>query len=77
VKVTLHIENQNESKTVELDRELSIGRTPSAQLVLDDEGLSRVNTVIFEDGDDVLVTDENSTNGTFLTAKRSRDARRF
>ena len=70
MKVTLHIENQNESKTVELDRELSIGRTPSAQLVLDDEGLSRVNTVIFEDGDDVLVTDENSTNGTFLNGEK-------
>jgi len=70
VKVTLHIENRNESKTVELDRELSIGRTPAAQLVLEDEGLSRVNTVIFEDGDDVLVTDENSTNGTFLNGEK-------
>ena len=70
MKVTLYIENRNESKTVELDRELSIGRTPSAQLVLDDEGLSRVNTIIFEDGDELLVTDENSTNGTFLNGER-------
>lgn len=66
MKVTLYIQNRNESKTVELDEELSIGRTPAAQLVLDDEGLSRVNTTIFRDGEDVLVADERSTNGTFV-----------
>jgi hypothetical protein len=70
VKVTLHIENLNQAKTVELDDELTIGRTPPAQLVLDDEGLSRVNTTVFIDGDDVLVADENSTNGTFLNGER-------
>jgi hypothetical protein len=70
VKAVLHIENQNQAKTVELDNELTIGRTPSAQLVLDDPGLSRVNTAIFIDGDEVLVTDENSTNGTFLNGER-------
>ncbi len=70
MKVTLYIENRNESKVVELDRELSIGRTPAAQLVLDDEGLSRVNTVIFADGEEVLVTDEGSTNGTFLNGEQ-------
>ena len=70
MKVTLHIQNQRESKTVEVANELSIGRTPAAQLVLDDEGLSRVNTTIFIEGDEVLVTDENSTNGTFLNEVR-------
>jgi pSer/pThr/pTyr-binding forkhead associated (FHA) protein len=70
VRVTLHIQNQNETKTVELAGELTIGRTPQAGLVLDDEGLSRVNTTLFIDGDDVLVADENSTNGTFLNGQR-------
>lgn len=70
MKVTLHIENRNESKTVEVDGELSIGRTPAAQLVLDDEGLSRVNTTVFIEDDEVLVTDENSTNGTFVNGER-------
>lgn len=70
MKVTLHIENQRESRTVEVAGELSIGRTPAAQLVVDDEGLSRVNTTIFIEDDEVLVTDENSTNGTFINGER-------
>ncbi|MGD9563970.1 MAG: FHA domain-containing protein [Pyrinomonadaceae bacterium] len=70
MKVTLHIQNQRESTTAEIDGELSIGRTPPAQLILDDEGLSRVNTTIFVEGDEVLAADENSTNGTFLNGER-------
>ena len=70
MNVKLFIENANESKTVELDEELTIGRTPAAQLVLDDSGLSRVNTIFFIEGDELLLTDENSTNGTFLNGER-------
>lgn len=69
-KVTLQIENQNESHIVELADELSIGRTNLAQLVLDDHGLSRLNTTIFRDGDEILIVDENSTNGTFVNGER-------
>lgn len=70
MKVTLYIENQRQSEVVEVDNELTIGRTPAAQLVLDDEGLSRVNTTFFIEGDELLVTDENSTNGTFLNSEK-------
>lgn len=70
MNVTLFIQNATESKTVELGEELTIGRTPAAQLVLDDSGLSRVNTTFFVEGDDVLLTDEDSTNGTFLNDER-------
>ena len=69
-KVVLHIENSNESKTIELGEELTIGRTEPSNLVLDDSGLSRKNTTIFRDGELVLVADENSTNGTFLNGRR-------
>jgi pSer/pThr/pTyr-binding forkhead associated (FHA) protein len=69
-KVTLRIENLRESLTRTLDEELSIGRTPLANVVLDDEGLSRVNTTIFRDGDDVLIVDENSTNGTYINGEQ-------
>ena len=67
--VTLYIENENESKVVRLDEELSIGRTDLAQLALDDPGLSRINTTFFVEGDEILITDENSTNGTFLNGQ--------
>lgn len=69
-KVTLHINNQNESQIIELNEELSIGRADLAQLVLDDSGLSRLNTTIFRDGEEVLVVDENSTNGTFVNSEK-------
>lgn len=70
MNVKLSIENANESKTVEIDEELTIGRTPAAQLVLDDSGLSRVNTTFFVEDGELLLTDENSTNGTFLNGER-------
>lgn len=69
-KVTLHINNEIESRTIELADELSIGRSDSAQLVLNDSGLSRLNTTIFRDGDEILIVDENSTNGTFVNGER-------
>ncbi len=69
-KVTLNIENLNQSLSVTLDDELSLGRTDLARVVLDDDGLSRINTTIFRDGDEVLIIDENSTNGTVLNGQR-------
>ena len=65
-KVTLHIENPYETKTVSVDDELTIGRTDQSQLILQDQGLSRRNTTFFRDDDLVFITDEGSTNGTFL-----------
>ncbi|MBC7901477.1 MAG: FHA domain-containing protein [Saprospiraceae bacterium] len=70
MRVILHIQYPGGSKTVEVDRELSIGRTDLADLVLDDTGLSRVNTIVFIEDGEVLLTDENSTNGTFLNGER-------
>lgn len=69
-KVTLTIENPFERKTVALDEELSVGRTDAAHVVIGDGGLSRVNSTFFRDGDEVLVADENSLNGTFLNGER-------
>lgn len=69
-KVTLKIKSLYDSETVTLEDELSIGRTELADMVLEDGGLSRVNTTIFRDGAEVLVVDEGSTNGTFINGER-------
>jgi pSer/pThr/pTyr-binding forkhead associated (FHA) protein len=69
-KVTLQIETRSESRSIELEDEISIGRTDSADVVLDDIGLSRVNTTFFRDGEMVLVVDEKSLNGTFLNGEK-------
>lgn len=70
MRFTLHITGPYESKTVEVEGELSIGRTNLATVTLDDAGLSRVNTTFFVDDGEMLVADENSTNGTFLNGTR-------
>lgn len=67
---TLHITGPFGSKTVTVETELSIGRTDHATVTLDDSGLSRINTTFFVDDGELLVADENSTNGTFLNGER-------
>lgn len=69
-KATLYIETRDQSRTVEVADEVTIGRTDAAQIVLDDVGLSRVNTTFFRDGDLLLVVDEGSLNGTFLNGEK-------
>ena len=69
-KVSLLIDNSEERRTVTLGDELTIGRAAPSNLVLADAGLSRKNTTFFRDGEDVLVVDENSTNGTFLNGEK-------
>ncbi|MEJ7848301.1 MAG: DUF5715 family protein [Pyrinomonadaceae bacterium] len=70
MKVTLHIQDPGGPQEIEVGRELSIGRTDLADLVLEDSGLSRVNTTFFVEGDEALLTDDNSTNGTFLNGEK-------
>lgn len=69
-KVTLYIESDYDEREVSFEDEISIGRTDAARIVLEDEGLSRLNTTFFRDGEDILVVDENSTNGTFVNGKK-------
>jgi len=70
VAFTLHITGPFGSKTVTVETELTIGRTEQASIALDDSGLSRINTTFFVDDGELLVADENSTNGTFLNGER-------
>lgn len=67
---TLHITGPFGSKTVTVETELTIGRTEQANVALDDSGLSRINTTFFVDDGELLVADENSTNGTILNGER-------
>ncbi|HEY0429132.1 MAG TPA: FHA domain-containing protein [Pyrinomonadaceae bacterium] len=69
-KIVLHIGNSAEEKSIALEDELSVGRTDSSQIVLEDVGLSRKNTTFFRDGEACLVVDENSLNGTFLNGEK-------
>lgn len=47
-------------------------RKEQADVVLDDEHISRIHARIERSGEDIYVTDLNSTNGTFVNGERLR-----
>ncbi len=49
---------------------LRIGRTAPADIVIADSEISRAHCMVALKGDDVLVSDLNSTNGTFVDGER-------
>lgn len=50
--------------------ELVIGRSAEADIVLDDDGVSRTHAALTTDGDQVFIADLGSTNGTFIGRER-------
>lgn len=66
----LHISGPYENRTVEVTDELSIGRTDKAGVVVEDAGLSRLNTTFFVDDGVLYAADENSLNGTILNGEK-------
>ena len=76
MNATIQIESGYEKRDVTVDRDISVGRTDAASIVLDDSGLSRKNTTFFVDEGDLFVADENSTNGTFVNGERITGAPR-
>lgn len=70
MRYSLQISGPYDNRSIEVSDSLSIGRTSHADLAIDDPGLSRVNTTFFIDDGELLVVDENSTNGTFVNGSR-------
>ena len=58
------------------DEEVVIGRSPTTDITLLDEGISREHALVLfdEDGPTYLIEDLQSTNGTKLNGKRVRSA---
>jgi len=53
-----------------LDKSVVVGRDPSAELPLQDEGISRRHCQVSYDGDHFVLEDLGSTNGTLLNGER-------
>jgi pSer/pThr/pTyr-binding forkhead associated (FHA) protein len=64
------VEGPNEGREFELSGATTVGRDPSAGIVIDDPEASRRHASLSLDGDDVSVEDLGSTNGTFLGRER-------
>lgn len=52
------------------DERMTVGRNPTATISLDDLTVSRAHAEISRDGDDWVVQDVGSTNGTFVDGRR-------
>lgn len=58
------------SQEIAVDGEkISFGRGGDADFRFDDNGLSRLNSTVYREGDHVWIVDENSTNGTFVNGQ--------
>jgi pSer/pThr/pTyr-binding forkhead associated (FHA) protein len=53
------------------ERPLTVGRGESAEVRLADDGLSRRHFVVFREGEDFLLKDLSSRNGTWLDGHRA------
>lgn len=49
---------------------LSFGRGSEADYRFDDDGLSRLHATVFQEGEQIWIADENSTNGTFVNGQQ-------
>lgn len=57
-------------RTVQVGDELSIGRGPRAHLRLQGQGVSRLHSRLFREGDTVFIEDLGSTNGTHVNGEQ-------
>ncbi|AOY56620.1 FHA domain-containing protein FhaB/FipA [Candidatus Rhodoluna planktonica] len=65
------IEGDRSGQTIKLDRrEITIGRSESNDLVVDDEYASTLHAKLVLINNDWLIQDLNSTNGTFLDGSK-------
>lgn len=70
LEITLTYPTPEGSREIRLDAErTSFGRGSEADHRFEDDGLSRLHAVIYRDGDQIWVVDENSTNGTFVNGE--------
>jgi two-component system, cell cycle response regulator len=65
------IRGQHMGTVRKLDRTITVGRDPDAELVLTDAGVSWHHARVEDRGDSWVVIDLDSTNGTFVNASRT------
>ncbi len=59
------------SQEIRFDGEkMTFGRGSDADFRFEDDGLSRLHSTIYRDGERVWIVDENSTNGTFVNGEK-------
>ena len=73
LEVTLTYPTEEGSREIAVaEGKISFGRGSEADYRLADDGLSRLHATVYREGDNVWITDENSTNGSFVNGERVR-----
>ena len=71
----LGIESGEEVVLIPLDGTVTrLGRSMAATVHLDDASVSRRHALVVQRGDDVVLLDDRSMNGTFVNGERVREA---
>jgi pSer/pThr/pTyr-binding forkhead associated (FHA) protein len=71
IEVVLKHSTDEGSQEIALTGEkMSFGRGSEADYRFEDDGLSRLHSTIYRDGDRVWIVDENSTNGSFVNGEK-------
>ncbi len=71
MNVLLTYRTDEESGEIALgEGKVSFGRGGEADHRFADDGLSRLHATVYREGDNVWITDENSTNGSFVNGER-------
>ncbi len=68
------IENSSK-KIISLEKVLIIGRSEKTDISLDYEDVSFIHASLFHKNNEVIIKDEQSTNGTYLNGKKITDSR--
>ena len=70
-------EGTDAGRDFQVSGSLSIGRDTTAGIVIDDDEASRRHAVVTRDGDELVVRDLDSTNGTWVNEERVAPERRM
>ncbi len=75
LEVLLTVGTSGESQSIVIEEyRTTFGRGDDSVFRFDDQGLSRLNSTIYRDGDRVWIVDENSTNGTLINGQAAAAA---
>ncbi len=75
IEVILTYSTPDGTREISIDEDkTTFGRGGEVDERLDDQGLSRLNSTIYRDGERVWIVDENSTNGTYINGQAAAPA---
>jgi hypothetical protein len=75
LEVLLTVATSSDSRSIVIEEyRTTFGRGSEAAFQFDDQGLSRLNSTVYRDGDRIWIVDENSTNGTLINGAPAASA---